>query len=47
MTLIQGDEYKQWRMSMGKEYLKRIEEGDEPLQLELNVLAMRSKINRL
>lgn len=46
MRLIQGDEYKQWRMSM-EEYLKRIEEGDEPLQLELNVLAMRSRINRL
>lgn len=46
MRLIQGDEYKQWRMSM-EEYLKRIEEGEEPLQLELNVLAMRSRINRL
>lgn len=46
MKLIQGDEYKQWRMSM-EEYLKRIEEGEEPLQLELNVLAMRSRINRL
>lgn len=46
MRLIQGDEYKQWRMSM-EDYLKRIEEGDEPLQLELNVLAMRSRINRL
>ncbi|KXA09587.1 hypothetical protein, partial [Finegoldia magna] len=34
MRLIQGDEYKQWRMSM-EEYLRRIEEGDEPLQLEL------------
>lgn len=46
MRLIQGDEYKEWRMSM-EEYLKRIEEGEEPLQLELNVLAMRSRINRL
>lgn len=46
MKIIKGDEYREWRMSM-QEYLKRIERGEEPLQLELDVLAMRSRINRL
>ncbi|MSB93622.1 hypothetical protein GKG01_08110 [Finegoldia sp. BIOML-A4] len=46
MKIIKGKEYREWRMSM-QEYLKRIERGEEPLQLELDVLAMRSRINRL
>lgn len=46
MKIIKGQEYREWRMSM-QEYLKRIEHGEEPLQLELDVLAMRSRINRL
>ncbi|WP_392436188.1 minor capsid protein [Finegoldia magna] len=46
MKIIKGQEYREWRMSM-QEYLKRIERGEEPLQLELDVLAMRSRINRL
>lgn len=46
MKIIKGQEYREWRMSM-QEYLKRIERGEEALQLELDVLAMRSRINRL
>lgn len=46
MKIIKGKEYREWRMSM-QEYLKRIERGEEPLQLELDVLAMRSRVNRL
>lgn len=46
MKIIKGQEYREWRMSM-QEYLKRIERGEEALQLELYVLAMRSRINRL
>lgn len=47
MALIQGDEYKRWKMSM-EEYLKKIDmTGDNALLLELNTLAMRKRINRL
>lgn len=45
--LITGDEYRVWRMSM-KEYLDKIKAtGDKKLLLELNTLAMRSRITRL
>lgn len=47
MELIHGSEFVQWRMSMD-EYLKRIDmTGDKKLLLELNTLAMRSRITRL
>lgn len=47
MELIHGSEYLEWRMSMD-EYLKRIDmTGDKKLLLELNTLAMRSRITRL
>lgn len=47
MELIHGSEFVQWRMSMD-EYLKRIDmTGDQKLLLELNTLAMRSRITRL
>lgn len=47
MELIHGSEFVQWRMSMD-EYLKRIDmTGDKKLMLELNTLAMRSRITRL
>lgn len=45
--LLQGDEFRTWRMDM-KEYLDRIEKtGDKKLLRELNTLAMRSRISRL
>lgn len=45
--LLQGDEFRTWRMDM-KEYLDSIEKtGDKKLLLELNTLAMRSRISRL
>lgn len=45
--LLQGDEFRIWRMDM-KEYLDSIEKtGDKKLLLELNTLAMRSRISRL
>ena len=40
VSLIQGKEYKKWRMSMEK-YLEEIAKGDEALSLELNVLCMK------
>ena len=44
--LIQGDEYRVWRMEM-KDYLKQVQiTGDKNLLLELNTLAMRSRISR-
>ncbi len=43
--LIRGAEFRQWRMSL-EEYVSR-SKGDEKLLLELNTLAMRSRINRL
>ena len=43
--LIKGAEFREWRMSL-EEYVKR-SMGDEKLLLELNTLAMRSRINRL
>ena len=47
MALIKGDEYRTWRMSM-EDYLKEIKESkDQALVIELNTLAMRSRINRL
>ena len=47
LELIKGQEFKEWRMTM-REYLDQIEAtGDKALLLELNTLAMRSRINRL
>lgn len=46
VSLIQGKEYKKWRMSMEK-YLEEIAKGDEALSLELNVLCMKKRISRL
>lgn len=47
MELIHGSEYLEWRMSM-EEYLKLIDiNNDQKLLLELNTLAMRSRITRL
>lgn len=46
-SLLQGDEFRVWRMDM-QEYLKQIEvTGDKKLLRELNTLAMRSRISRL
>ncbi|HBH3858543.1 TPA: minor capsid protein [Clostridioides difficile] len=45
--LLTGKDYKFWRMDIAS-YIKKIEKtGDERLLLELNVLAMRSRISRL
>ena len=45
--LIKGDEFRSWRMTM-EEYLSQIKATeDNALLLELNTLAMRSRINRL
>lgn len=45
--LIKGNEFRVWRMTM-EEYLDKIKTtGDKALLLELNTLAMRSRINRL
>ncbi len=45
--LLQGKEFQVWRMDM-QEYLKEIEKtNSKKLLLELNVLAMRSRITRL
>lgn len=45
--LLQGGEFRTWRMDM-KEYLDSIEKtGDKKLLRELNTLAMRSRISRL
>ena len=44
--LIRGQEFSQWRYSM-KEYLKKAEVGDKKVLLELNTLAMKSRISRL
>ena len=47
MELIHGSEYLEWRMSM-EEYLRLIDiNNDQKLLLELNTLAMRSRITRL
>ena len=47
MELIHGAEYLEWRMSMD-EYLEKIDmTGNQKLLLELNTLAMRSRITRL
>ena len=47
LKLIKGKEYRDWRMTM-EEYLEKIKaSGDKALILELNTLAMRSRINRL
>lgn len=46
VSLIQGKEYKKWRMSMEK-YLEEIAKGDEALSLELNALCMKKRITRL
>lgn len=46
-TLLKGNEYTNWRMTM-EEYLDRIKvTGDQALLLELNTLTMRARINRL
>lgn len=45
--LLSGSEFNEWRRSL-KDYIKIIEEtGDEVLLLELNTLAMKSRISRL
>lgn len=45
--LIKGNEFRLWRMTM-REYLDQIKATDDrALLLELNTLAMRSRINRL
>ena len=45
--LLTSSEYKEWRMDL-KDYIKLIEEtGDPQLLLELNTLAMKSRITRL
>lgn len=47
LELIKGEEFRVWRMTM-KEYLDQIKATeDKALLLELNTLAMRSRINRL
>lgn len=47
MELIHGNEFLEWRMSMD-EYLEKIDmTGNQKLLLELNTLAMRSRITRL
>lgn len=47
VKLIKSNEYKKWRMDID-EYLKKIKETkDDRLLLELNTLAMRSRITRL
>ena len=44
--MLGSKEFREWRMSI-QEYLKGIESGDKGLERELNVLAMRPRINRL
>lgn len=45
--MLQGDEFRVWRMDIA-EYVQRIAAtGDKELLRELNVLAMRSRITRL
>ncbi len=44
--LIRGREFSEWRMSM-RDYLKIAGNGDKKILLELNTLAMRSRISRL
>ena len=45
--LLTAKEFKNWRYDL-KEYLRLIEQtGDEKLLLELNTLAMKSRISRL
>ena len=47
LELIKGEEFRVWRMTM-EEYLSQIKTTeDKALLLELNTLAMRSRINRL
>src|SRR5574344_2071569 len=47
LELIKGEEFRDWRMTM-EEYLSQIKaSNDKALLLELNTLAMRSRINRL
>lgn len=47
LELIKGQEFRDWRMTM-EEYLSQIKSTeDKALLLELNTLAMRSRINRL
>ena len=45
-NFLSSREYREWRMSL-QDYMQRIADGDQGLQLELNTLAMRSRINRL
>lgn len=44
--IIKGKEYRDWRYKMDQ-YLAQIAKGDEALALELNVLCMRPRIERL
>lgn len=43
---LSSKEYREWRMSL-QDYMQRIAGGDQGLQLELNTLAMHSRIDRL
>lgn len=44
--LIKGNEYKRFRMSIDR-YIEEIENGNSALALELNVLLMKNRVNRL
>ena len=44
--ILTSSEYRKWRMNL-EEYVDRIAGGDKGLELELNTLAMRSRITRL
>lgn len=46
LELIKGDEFRLWRMTM-EEYLSQIKAtGDRALLLEINTLAIGSRVNR-
>ena len=47
MRLLQGREYRKWRMSIDAYVAQIASTGDKELEKELNVLAMRSRITRL
>lgn len=47
MRLLQGREYRKWRMSIDAYVAQIAATGDKELEKELNVLAMRSRITRL
>lgn len=47
MRLLQGREYRKWRMSIDAYVAQIAATGDKELEKELNALAMRSRITRL